>query len=86
MRNEITMSLGVLPAEAEQLKKEQGSQPKFRASWGSSYVEPGSKEVSLGFFTEDLGYTDEDRLAVANLGLRQIVALDAGDHEVKRIE
>ena len=59
--------------------------PRFCASWGSSYVEPGSKEVGLDFFTQDLGYTEEDRHAISSLFVGQGITLDAGDHEVKRI-
>lgn len=60
---------------------------KFRATWGESYVSPGTKTVDLEFFSRpDLGYDHEDFDLVAALEVGEAVKLDTGDHSVTRIE
>jgi len=59
---------------------------KYRAKWGKSYVKPEKKKVKFSFFSEGLGYTNEDRQRIAKLAVGQVIHLDAGDHSVKRIK
>jgi hypothetical protein len=58
---------------------------RFVATWGSSYVAPGSQEVALDFFSEELCYDDEDRAKIAALAVGESCDLDVGDHSVKRV-
>lgn len=58
---------------------------RYLAAWGTGYVKPGTKEVGIEFFTDDLGYHNRDRDAIAALGVGQTCLLDAGDHAVTRL-
>jgi hypothetical protein len=58
---------------------------KFECTWGTSYVNPGTKICDLELFSEGNGYDDDDREAVNALEIGQTITLDAGDHSVTRI-
>jgi len=60
-------------------------QKRFLAAWGSSYVKPGTQEVGLEFFSDELGYGDAAREEVDALGVGETCHLDAGDHTVTRL-
>ena len=60
---------------------------KFQATWGESYISPGTKTVDLEFFRQpDLGYDQEDLALVEALEVGEAVKLDSGDHSVTRVE
>jgi hypothetical protein len=60
---------------------------QYKATWGDSYVKPGTRVVGLEFFKDgELGYDKEDLEMVEALEVGETVKLDSGDHSVTRIE
>lgn len=58
---------------------------QYKCVWGDSYIQPGTKIVNLMFFTEGVGYLEDDLEQILNLEVGQRVSLDCGDHSVERI-
>lgn len=58
---------------------------EYKCVWGESYIQPGAKIVKLMFFTEGVGYLEDDLEQILNLEVGQSVTLDCGDHSVERI-
>ncbi|WP_230971737.1 hypothetical protein [Nitrogeniibacter aestuarii] len=58
----------------------------YLAVWDEEkHIDAGEQRVSLLFFSEDEGYSEEDRQTVAALDVGQTVSLVQGGHTVQRV-
>jgi hypothetical protein len=57
----------------------------YEATWGESYATPGTHIVRPEFFSDSLGYDNDDVDRIGRLEVGESLTLDAGDHVVRRI-
>lgn len=59
---------------------------RFKAEWGNDYFKPGKQEVGSDFFTDEVGYSSDDRAEIDALAVGQEwQSSDGSNHTVTRL-